>query len=157
MQILLFWRKWQQVILGAHMENYPIQMWDANVHYLWTSNANWESSNMCVVHEKVQDLIALRWMPLTWNCNYRWCNQIVQWELLAYYKLCTLTCTHNTIKFWVHMPWNFIPRFNILCLVVGSSAMSSHKLWLIKVQRSNTQGGRRDEMCMLEYWRYHLI
>jgi hypothetical protein len=29
-----------QVILDACMENYPIQMWDANVHYLWTPNAN---------------------------------------------------------------------------------------------------------------------
>jgi hypothetical protein len=52
------------VILGARMENYPIQMWDVGLHYLWTPNANWESSNMCVVHGKVWALIPLKWMPL---------------------------------------------------------------------------------------------
>jgi hypothetical protein len=42
------------------MENYPIQMWDVNVHYLWTPNANCESSNMCVIHGKVWDLRTLK-------------------------------------------------------------------------------------------------
>jgi hypothetical protein len=42
-----------------------------------------------------------------------WCNQIVQWELLAYYKLCTITCTHNIIRLWLHKTWIFILRFNI--------------------------------------------
>ncbi len=29
-----------QVILGAHMDNYPIQMRDTDLHYLWTPNAS---------------------------------------------------------------------------------------------------------------------
>jgi hypothetical protein len=54
-----------QVILGAHMENHPIQMWDVDLHYLWTPNTNLKSWSMCVVHGKVCDLIASKWMPLT--------------------------------------------------------------------------------------------
>jgi hypothetical protein len=38
------------------MENYPIYMCITNVHYLWTPNANWKSSSMCVVHAKDQGL-----------------------------------------------------------------------------------------------------
>lgn len=42
-------RLWQAEGDGAHPNNCPMEMWNSNVHYWRTQNANREGECMCVV------------------------------------------------------------------------------------------------------------
>jgi len=74
----------------------------------------------------------------------------VQWELLAYYKLCTPTHTHNTI-FYDFIRLGISSQDSIFSVLLWEVLKCQYMLWLIGVQRSNTQGGGRGEMCKHEY------
>lgn len=79
-------RLWEAQGDDARPENCPTKMWNANVHYWRSPNANRESEQMCVVHAKVWKAIAQGWTPLAHFMELQVSlNHFVRQKLLSSY------------------------------------------------------------------------